>query len=94
MLSYVSQSQSLLSSNRIVGSQGQAKRNFVQCFFLAVQERGYFVLNDCFRYISDKPTAAAAAANEENGHAVPAPLPNKLAAAVRSSDPSQLAKID
>ncbi|KAK9810944.1 hypothetical protein WJX73_010835 [Symbiochloris irregularis] len=64
-----------------LGYKGQAKRNFVQCFFLAVQERGYFVLNDCFRYISDKPAAAAAAASEENGHAVPAPLSDKLAAA-------------
>ena len=62
--------------------QGQAKRNFVQCFFLAVQERGYFVLNDCFRYISDKPAVAAAAATEENGHAIPGPLADKLAAAV------------
>lgn len=27
------------------------KRNFVQTFFLAPQEKGYFVLNDIFRYL-------------------------------------------
>ena len=46
--------------------QGQAKRNFVQTFFLAVQERGYFVLNDLFRYLADvQPTPGKA----ENGFA-------------------------
>lgn len=35
----------------------QSRREFVQSFFLAVQERGYYVLNDIFRYVSppDKP---------------------------------------
>ena len=28
----------------------EIKRNFVQTFFLAPQEKGYFVLNDIFRY--------------------------------------------
>ena len=32
--------------------QGKKKRDFVQSFFLAVQEKGYFVLNDTFRYLS------------------------------------------
>lgn len=30
------------------------KRNFVQSFFLAPQEKGYFVLNDVFRYLDDE----------------------------------------
>lgn len=34
--------------------QGKKKRDFVQSFFLAVQEKGYFVLNDTFRYLSDR----------------------------------------
>lgn len=31
------------------------KRNFVQTFFLAPQEKGYFVLNDIFHFIEDQP---------------------------------------
>ena len=30
-------------------------RNFVRTFFLAPQERGYFVLNDIFRYLNGEP---------------------------------------
>ncbi|CAJ1794209.1 unnamed protein product [Sphenostylis stenocarpa] len=30
------------------------KRKFTQCFFLAPQEKGYFVLNDAFRYVDEK----------------------------------------
>ncbi|KAM0002712.1 putative Ras GTPase-activating protein-binding protein [Helianthus debilis subsp. tardiflorus] len=32
------------------------KRNFVQTFFLAPQEKGYFVLNDIFHFIDDQPS--------------------------------------
>jgi hypothetical protein len=32
-------------------------RNFVRTFFLAPQERGYFVLNDIFRYLDGEPRA-------------------------------------
>ncbi|KAK9058424.1 hypothetical protein SSX86_023266 [Deinandra increscens subsp. villosa] len=31
------------------------KRNFVQTFFLAPQEKGYFVLNDIFHFIEEQP---------------------------------------
>lgn len=31
------------------------RRNFVQTFFLAPQENGYFVLNDIFHFIDDQP---------------------------------------
>ncbi|XP_076959785.1 nuclear transport factor 2-like isoform X2 [Bidens hawaiensis] len=31
------------------------KRNFVQTFFLAPQEKGYFVLSDIFHFIDDQP---------------------------------------
>lgn len=30
-------------------AKGRPKRPFVQTFFLAVQEKGYYVLNDIFR---------------------------------------------
>lgn len=29
------------------------KQKFTQCFFLAPQEKGYFVLNDVLRYVND-----------------------------------------
>ncbi|XP_071720603.1 nuclear transport factor 2-like [Rutidosis leptorrhynchoides] len=32
-----------------------SRRNFVQTFFLAPQEKGYFVLNDIFQFIDDQP---------------------------------------
>ena len=37
-------------------------RKFCQAFFLAPQEKGYFVLNDIFRYLPAERTAAGAAA--------------------------------
>ena len=32
------------------------KRKFAQTFFLAPQDKGYFVLNDVFRYVEDNET--------------------------------------
>ena len=62
--------------------QGKNKRNFVQTFFLAVQEKGYFVLNDIFRYLPElpaqsTPTPADPSATPtqppvENGYPTPA----------------------
>ena len=40
--------------------QGKERKAFVQSFFLATQERGYFVLNDTFRYLSNPSKAFAA----------------------------------
>lgn len=37
-----------------LSSQLRGKRSFVQSFFLAPQEKGYFVLNDIFRYLDDE----------------------------------------
>ena len=34
-----------------LSTKSSDKRNFVQSFFLAPQEKGYFVLNDIFRYL-------------------------------------------
>lgn len=36
-------------------STDDSKRGFTQTFFLAPQDKGYFVLNDIFRYIEDCP---------------------------------------
>ncbi len=37
--------------------QSGPKREFVQTFFLAVQTKGYFVLNDVFRILPGAPEA-------------------------------------
>lgn len=53
--------------------QGKARRHFVQTFFLAVQEKGYFVLNDIFRYLppaTQSPRIASSPAPLENGYAL------------------------
>uniref|UniRef100_A0A1D2AEZ6 G3BP-like protein n=1 Tax=Auxenochlorella protothecoides TaxID=3075 RepID=A0A1D2AEZ6_AUXPR len=42
-------------------SRGKPKRPFVQTFFLAVQEKGYYVLNDIFRFLPIGLTNLAAA---------------------------------
>lgn len=48
--------------------QGKKKRDFVQSFFLAVQEKGYFVLNDTFRYLSDRALGRPSQYSKENGY--------------------------
>ena len=49
--------------------QGKERKAFVQSFFLATQERGYFVLNDTFRFLSEpvKGFSSDLAASEVNG---------------------------
>ena len=39
-----------LVSFRFPPAQGGPKRPFVQTFFLAVQEKGFYVMNDMFRW--------------------------------------------
>jgi hypothetical protein len=36
-----------------LSNNGENPRKFVQTFFLAEQSKGYFVLNDIFRYIEE-----------------------------------------
>ncbi|KAJ7535404.1 hypothetical protein O6H91_12G031700 [Diphasiastrum complanatum] len=38
-----------------LASKNNVKRDFVQTFFLAPQEKGYFVLNDMLRYLEEEP---------------------------------------
>ncbi|KAI3683355.1 hypothetical protein L1987_83858 [Smallanthus sonchifolius] len=45
----------LLVSGSVHVKDFNVKRNFVQTFFLAPQETGYFVLNDIFHFIDDQP---------------------------------------
>eukprot|EP00250_Pteridium_aquilinum_P006193 c16160_g1_i1 orf=625-2181(-) len=59
-----------------LSSHGRPKRNFVQTFFLAPQEVGYFVLNDMFRYLDGEPKPLQPLAPMANGTVeqhVPAP---------------------
>lgn len=44
----------VLVTGALNGKDG-LKRNFTQSFFLAPQDKGYFVLNDVFRYLDEPP---------------------------------------
>jgi len=44
----------VLVTGALNGKDG-VKRNFTQSFFLAPQDKGYFVLNDVFRYLDEPP---------------------------------------
>ncbi|XP_076961178.1 nuclear transport factor 2-like isoform X1 [Bidens hawaiensis] len=45
----------MLVSGSVQVKDYNSKRNFVQTFFLAPQEKGFFVLNDIFHFIGDQP---------------------------------------
>lgn len=53
------------------------RRKFSQTFFLAPQDKGYYVLNDVFRYIEENDTlqlnSASVNVTNENAEAVPVP---------------------
>lgn len=40
-------------SGSVKTRDSSVKRKFVQTFFLAPQDKGYFVLNDIFQYVED-----------------------------------------
>ena len=65
-----------------LSSQSRPKRNFVQTFFLAPQEIGYFVLNDMFRYLDGETIPvqflAVPMANGTMDHPIQVPNPGKL----------------
>ncbi|KAL4561180.1 hypothetical protein LXL04_033343 [Taraxacum kok-saghyz] len=46
----------VLVSGSVHRKDFNGRRMFVQTFFLAPQEKGYFVLNDIFNFIDDQPT--------------------------------------
>lgn len=53
------------------------RRDFTQTFFLAPQDKGYYVLNDVFRYIEDNDkvqlNSSPRTITNENAKATPAP---------------------
>ncbi|RCV06471.1 hypothetical protein SETIT_1G165100v2 [Setaria italica] len=72
----------VLVTGHLTGRDG-VRREFSQSFFLAPQEKGYFVLNDIFRFVGDGPAPAAVEAQPEADAVVPpvaAPLANGTAA--------------
>jgi hypothetical protein len=69
-----------------LSTKSTGKRNFTQTFFLAPQEKGYFVLNDIFRYLDEAPLVSKPAPSLPNGVAEP-PL------APYVSEPGTLAKL-
>lgn len=56
-------------------------RKFVQTFFLAPQEKGYFVMNDIFHFVSEEVV---------HHHQPPVSLENKADSQPISSTPSEL----
>jgi len=57
----------LVMVNGSLSSESTGKRNFTQSFFLAPQEKGYFVLNDIFRYLDEPPLVSKPALSLPNG---------------------------
>jgi hypothetical protein len=77
----------VLVTGHLTGHDG-VRREFSQSFFLAPQEKGYFVFNDMFRFVADGPSLAATAAQPEVDAALPpvaAPLANGSAARAAES---------
>ena len=48
----------------------------MQTFFLAVQEKGYFVMNDIFRYLPELPAQSAPAPAAPSASPAHAPIEN------------------
>ncbi|KAK1270807.1 hypothetical protein QJS04_geneDACA004492 [Acorus gramineus] len=61
----------------------EVRRSFTQSFFLAPQDKGYFVLNDIFRYVEDPDTSAIVA--PQTPPAPIAPVPEQDAPAVQEN---------
>lgn len=43
----------VLVTGYLTGKEDNRRRKFIQSFFLAPQDKGYFVLNDVFRYVDE-----------------------------------------
>lgn len=51
------------------------RRKFTQTFFLAPQEKGYFVLNDIFRYVGENESSEATASLVNGITDIPSAVP-------------------
>jgi hypothetical protein len=74
----------ILTTGNMKLKTGSTKK-FVQSFFLAEQPNGYYVLNDCFRFVEANVSAAAPAAQKatEPVKEVPAPAAPVVAESVK-----------
>ncbi|KAG6557978.1 hypothetical protein Mapa_000157 [Marchantia paleacea] len=61
-----------------LSSKTIGKRNFVQSFFLAPQVKGYYVLNDIFRYLDEEPVTSKSLPVLANGIPEPTPIHNAV----------------
>lgn len=82
----------VLVTGHLTGGDG-VRREFLQSFFLAPQEKGYFVLNDMFRYVGEGhvPSSAPAAAEaqpEADAMVPPVDLPLTNGTAGAAVDPA------
>ncbi|KAF6169161.1 hypothetical protein GIB67_038658 [Kingdonia uniflora] len=53
----------VLVTGCLTGKKDNVKRNFAQSFFLAPQDKGYYVLNDVFRYVDESESREAVSVN-------------------------------
>ncbi|XP_002967633.2 ras GTPase-activating protein-binding protein 1 [Selaginella moellendorffii] len=60
-----------------LSNRSNGRRDFVQTFFLAPQEKGYFVLNDIFRYL-DEPQVSTMSYVVANGPQEHSPTPESV----------------
>ncbi|KAH7619628.1 hypothetical protein Ndes2526B_g06609 [Nannochloris sp. 'desiccata'] len=75
-------------------AKGKDKRPFVQTFFLAVQEKGYFVMNDIFRYLLP-PGIISEMLDKEGGEGDEALAPGHASVEEKTEDaPSTSATLD
>ncbi|KAL5562005.1 hypothetical protein UlMin_031752 [Ulmus minor] len=73
----------VMVSGSVKTKEFSGRRNFVQTFFLAPQEKGYFVLNDIFQYVDDgtifqHPTPEQSESKYESQLDTSDPLPEPL----------------
>lgn len=55
----------VMVSGLVQAREYNARRNFVQTFFLAPQEKGYFILNDMFHFLDEEQIHQPAIAAHE-----------------------------
>ncbi|KAL3689656.1 hypothetical protein R1sor_015965 [Riccia sorocarpa] len=77
-----------------LSSKAQGKRNFVQSFFLAPQEKGYYVLNDIFRYLDEEPITSKPPAVQSRdisayANGIPEPAPSHNVVEPESSNTAE-----
>ena len=78
-----------------MSNRGEAWRKFAQTFFLAEQPKGYYILNDIFRYLKEESVEDDEVIEGEdmNGIAAPSDTHEQAAPAVEAPHPEPIANI-